>query len=677
MNSKAAVQSGFGAPTALSCTLGKDFYINLSTGALYYCTATGSPGTWQAPAATIAGTQANNSGWNWAINNQGELLNFWLDSSQGTPFPASGFIQAPDVHYDGAVFSQAVPSNAHIGYGIGAALAAYEIDYNTAIAGVGLYAQALTGVNNAPYSAGINTMVSDANCKAYSPSTCTSYASASLVNEFDFTVSNSGTGFVGLSIPRPWSTQTEQNGFAWYAWTGSAPYEGSLGSKSFSCSGCTPGAADVLSELTLPLAWGGLPVTGSAGLDTRQQLCVTVASTGTPDTYNVFLDPWTGAYCAGATATAGPLNFTTTKQFVAVSGALSTLALSFAHTTGHNAADTWSWPATGNTVWPYGGGLFDGCCTVGLLIGSQLAGLEASNSSLPLQFHSLDASGVSHLNDFYYDYQAGFTFLNGSGATVLNVSTTNTRVGIGPIASPSVTLDVEDPAVLGTESITNGSNLAGTGWTLAGNCSTSGANAACTGAGTISQTTANLAIRVAGTRMYRLIYTISSPSGSPSAYITTSVGAVNVPLSMTAGTYTVYFLSAVAPTNFVINVPAGTFTIGTLSLKQVLGGAIQAGSSVTARAFVGSGSLPGMSGCSATTQTGENTIGTYTSGTSGTCAVTLTFSTTAPIGWNCSAWDRTTPADLQGETTGGSATTAIISGTTVTGDVVQFACFAY
>lgn len=93
------------------------------------------------------------------------------------------------------------------------------------------------------------------------------------------------------------------------------------------------------------------------------------------------------------------------------------------------------------------------------------------------------------------------------------------------------------------------------------------------------------------------------------------------------------------------------------------------------RSVISGGTVPGISGCSAGTQTGGATAGTYASGTTGVCSVTLTFAFTAPAGWNCSANNQTT-ANLIRQT-GGSTTTAVISGTTVSGDVVSFGCMAF
>lgn len=89
---------------------------------------------------------------------------------------------------------------------------------------------------------------------------------------------------------------------------------------------------------------------------------------------------------------------------------------------------------------------------------------------------------------------------------------------------------------------------------------------------------------------------------------------------------------------------------------------------------------PTISGCSATTPTGNGTIGTYTSGTTGACDVTITpFGTSNIIannGWLCTAFDRTTTANIHTQTAY-TTTTATISGTTTSGDVIAFKCDAW
>lgn len=83
------------------------------------------------------------------------------------------------------------------------------------------------------------------------------------------------------------------------------------------------------------------------------------------------------------------------------------------------------------------------------------------------------------------------------------------------------------------------------------------------------------------------------------------------------------------------------------------------------------------SGCSVSATAGGRSAGSYTSGTSGTCTVTVTMSGGAMNnGYSCNAWDTTTPADVQAMTAS-TTTTATFSGTTVSGDVIKFACIGF
>lgn len=95
-----------------------------------------------------------------------------------------------------------------------------------------------------------------------------------------------------------------------------------------------------------------------------------------------------------------------------------------------------------------------------------------------------------------------------------------------------------------------------------------------------------------------------------------------------------------------------------------------------ATAFIPAGATFTMSGCSATTPVGASTAGSLVSGTSGTCTVVITTTFTAPHGYACFANDLTTPADTIKQTAS-TTTTATISGTTVSGDAINFGCTAY
>lgn len=83
--------------------------------------------------------------------------------------------------------------------------------------------------------------------------------------------------------------------------------------------------------------------------------------------------------------------------------------------------------------------------------------------------------------------------------------------------------------------------------------------------------------------------------------------------------------------------------------------------------------------CSATSRVGGASSGEFVSGTTGTCAVTITMgnSATATHSWHCAFADKTTPANLLSQTGTDSTTTASMTGTTVSGDLISFACTAY
>ena len=92
----------------------------------------------------------------------------------------------------------------------------------------------------------------------------------------------------------------------------------------------------------------------------------------------------------------------------------------------------------------------------------------------------------------------------------------------------------------------------------------------------------------------------------------------------------------------------------------------------------GGGTTFTASGCSNSTLVGGPSAGSYDSGTSGTCTVVVTMgaSMAAPHGWACRANDLTTNADVISQTAT-TATTATLAGTTVSGDVINFACTGY
>lgn len=94
------------------------------------------------------------------------------------------------------------------------------------------------------------------------------------------------------------------------------------------------------------------------------------------------------------------------------------------------------------------------------------------------------------------------------------------------------------------------------------------------------------------------------------------------------------------------------------------------------RSAISGGTVPGISGCTAGTQVGGGSAGTFVSGTTGACTVVLTFAFTAPNGWVCHANDLSTPANLISQSAR-TTTTCTVTGTTVSGDVISFLAIAY
>lgn len=106
-------------------------------------------------------------------------------------------------------------------------------------------------------------------------------------------------------------------------------------------------------------------------------------------------------------------------------------------------------------------------------------------------------------------------------------------------------------------------------------------------------------------------------------------------------------------------------------------GVVEFGGITKAPGFLAKGVTFSPSGCSVSDPVGGATAGTITSGTTGSCAITITMgsSMTATNGWACGVSNQTT-ANLIRQT-GGSTTTATFDGVTITGDIISFNCMGY
>lgn len=101
---------------------------------------------------------------------------------------------------------------------------------------------------------------------------------------------------------------------------------------------------------------------------------------------------------------------------------------------------------------------------------------------------------------------------------------------------------------------------------------------------------------------------------------------------------------------------------------------------VKAAAYISVGTKFTATGCSNSTTVGGATAGKLTSGTTGVCTFTVTMgdSATSPNGWHCGDAENltTTPIAFANliQQTASTTTTATFSGTTVSGDVIEFGC---
>lgn len=114
-----------------------------------------------------------------------------------------------------------------------------------------------------------------------------------------------------------------------------------------------------------------------------------------------------------------------------------------------------------------------------------------------------------------------------------------------------------------------------------------------------------------------------------------------------------------------IGFSVSTTNIGTWDATQLVvkSGVSSAGTKFTA------------AGCSNSTTVGGAIAGSFVSGTTGTCTVVITLPT-ATNGWVCRADDLTTPANFIGQSAS-STTSCTITGTTVTGDVLNFSAIGF
>lgn len=253
---------------------------------------------------------------------------------------------------------------------------------------------------------------------------------------------------------------------------------------------------------------------------------------------------------------------------------------------------------------------------------------------------------------------------------------TNTSATYAPLASPTFTGTPSAPTATGG---TNNTQLATTAFVQAA-LPTALAHTNTTNTFTAAQTNST-----AGAASASAENITGAPFTGGSATTTFPLVYFNdgaaVATFSTSGTY----LGMNAPSGFAgnyldfhLNGGPSVFSVsssGTVSAA----GSFFAGSTSVIAIKTNSGTTFTASGCSVSTLTGNSTSGTFASGTSGSCTVTVTMggSQSAAKDWSCSVRDTTTPADVIVQSGAVSTTQATFTGTTVSGDVISFACIGH
>lgn len=193
--------------------------------------------------------------------------------------------------------------------------------------------------------------------------------------------------------------------------------------------------------------------------------------------------------------------------------------------------------------------------------------------------------------------------------------------------------------------------------------------------------------------------TIPGTSAASTSGLTVS-GAPFTGGSTTTNFPMVYFNSGTAPTTWSatgtvlgLNAPTGftgnfvdfhlnggtsLFLVGP-SGSVTASGSLSSGFKLSGSGLLIGGSKFSASGCTLGATTGGATAGTIVSGTTGTCTLVITMgqSVAAATDFSCYARDLTTPADTITQTGAASTTQATLTGTTVSGDIISFACIGH
>lgn len=342
-----------------------------------------------------------------------------------------------------------------------------------------------------------------------------------------------------------------------------------------------------------------------------------------------------------------------------------------------------------------GAALFDGA-TPTSLVGTNISSLNASNLTSGTVPTARLGSGTANSGNFLRGDQtwtavtvptiaSTSAVLKGDGAGNAIAATQNGTGNVVLATSPSIT----------TPAITTGLNDVN-GLSMIAFTATA---SAVDGFTFTNSATAGHAVTIAATGSDTNIDIILNGKGNGGVTLQ-SGGTTYISASGNSGMrFNVAATAMVDSNNSVFNITTGGFAVAAnaafvssqtnnapydtkdTSLSRVAAGVWGAGTGA-AGSVAGSIRATFVSAGTATTCTGA-TIGTgsksnagfVTATTTGTSTIVITFPFTAPTGWNVSASDSTAVTNMV--QTASSTTTATLSGTTVTGDVIRYIAMAY
>jgi hypothetical protein len=140
---------------------------------------------------------------------------------------------------------------------------------------------------------------------------------------------------------------------------------------------------------------------------------------------------------------------------------------------------------------------------------------------------------------------------------------------------------VANPDTLGPECLSETDFATHAKWNVTGACDDTLGYVFFTGVGTLTQTQANLATPLKGSKIYKLTYVVASGSGT----ITLTTGVADETIAIAGGalgSVNQYFRTKASPVDFVISASAATnLRLNSVSLKEVQGGDLSIGRNIT------------------------------------------------------------------------------------------------